>query len=337
MEDGPKYRAAYEQLAKAIPLGDVQEHVELPSAEFANKILDGMKAAGKTRFDAVEELVTAVPARLCESYFGLRIPVVPGQSDRTLFAKWTLAISSNVFGPWPDAARGKLAKAAAERFSRTIRDSIAVAKSGNGTGIVLPRLVAMQGQDPRLDDDAIHAHLFGMVMGFIPTNVLAGGNMLETLLRRPDFMSRARAAAEDDDDELLWRCLREALRFRHINPGPWRTCPNGYTFGPGGPSPYRILPESKVFALTQSAMFDPLRIDRPHVFDPYRRDEDYLVFGIGQHWCIGAYIARAQITQTLKPLLKLKRLEAVDNPRVRTRRFNDLFPLHLTVGVEFPP
>jgi cytochrome P450 len=177
----------------------------------------------------------------------------------------------------------------------------------------------------------IHGQLFGMVLGFIPTNVLAGGNILETLLRRPAFLERARAAARADDDDLLWRCLREALRFRHINPGPWRICPNGYVFGAGGPCPIRIPADSKVLAIIQSAMFDPRRIERPHVFDPERRDEDYMVFGVGQHWCLGAYIAMAQLTQTLKPLLRMQLLEAVDNPQVRTERFNDLFPLHLKV------
>ena len=67
------------------------------------------------------------------------------------------------------------------------------------------------------------------------------------------------------------------------------------------------------------------------LFDPQRRDADYMVFGFGQHWCLGAYIAQAQLTQTFKPLLKMQRLQAVDNPAVRTTRFNGLFPLHLKV------
>jgi hypothetical protein len=88
----------------------------------------------------------------------------------------------------------------------------------------------------KLDDEQIHAQMLGMVLGFIPTNVLAGGNILQTLLLRPDFLKRTSNAARAGDDDLLWRCLREALRFRHINLGPWRLCPWLPSLAPAAPS-----------------------------------------------------------------------------------------------------
>jgi cytochrome P450 len=185
-----------------------------------------------------------------------------------------------------------------------------------------------------LEEDVIHAQLFGMVLGFIPTDVLAGGNILETLLNNPDFMRRTRAAALAGDDELLWRCLREALRFRNINPGPWRVVWGaGHTLNRGTDDEVRFEPGAAVLASTQAAMFDPRRIKRPHSFDPDRPDEDYLVFSVGQHWCVGAYIAIAQITQTFKPLLRREGLAALDGKRGCMKRFT-VFPLHLHVGFE---
>ncbi len=327
MERGETYKTSYKQLAQAFPLQDIANHVEKPAAKQAAGIVKhNVDSNQKAEFDAIEELITAVPATLCQTYFGIKM------QDPILFAKWTLAISSYIFGPSTDARRKRLAEAAANELSGAIRNSIGAARNGQSTpGIALQNLVNAR---PILDDDTIHAHLFGMVLGFIPTNVLAGGNMLETLLRRPDFLARARAAALADDDELLWRCLREALRFRHINPGPWRACPNGYSLGADSPKPYKIPAGKQVLAIIQSAMFDSRRIERPHVFDPYRRDEDYMIFGIGQHWCLGAYIAKAQITQTFKPLLKLQGLKAVSSKGARAKRFNDLFPLHLVVGFD---
>jgi cytochrome P450 len=329
MERGDEYRLSYTQLAAVFPRADVPQYVERRSAEIAAEILERKKLENKSEFDAVEELITAVPTRLCEDYYGIAIP------DKVLFAKWTLATSSYVFGPPPQKTSGaQLGRAAAACLRKVIRASIESAKNGAGKGFVLPRLIEMQDRDARITDDVIHAQLFGMVLGFIPTNVLAGGNMLETLLRKPEFMQRARAAALAGDDDLLWRCLRETLRFRHINPGPWRMCPEGYTIAAGSPRAVRIPPGTKVLASTQSAMFDTRRIDRPHVFDPDRRDEDYMVFGVGQHWCLGAYIARAQITHTFKPLLRMKNLKPAGDPAVLTKRFNDLFPLHLDVSFE---
>lgn len=334
------YRDSYKQIANAFPLDEVWSCIGKPSGERSREIL----ASKQENFDAIENLIAAVPTRMCRDYYGLAI------DDEVDFAKRALAVSSYLFGP--DFERPvrekppevKLAHAAASGMRNVIRQSIELAHQDRGKGVVLPRLIGMQrkqkanekrGKGPvRLTDDVIHAQLFGMVMGFIPTNTLAGGNILETLLLRPDFMERCRAAACADDDDLLWRCLREALRFRHINPGPWRVCRWGYTFFAGSDDEIRIEPGYTVLASTQSAMFDPRRIERPHEFDPHRRDEDYMVFGVGQHWCVGAYIAIAQITHTFKPLLKLSLLKPHGSRRPKMHRFG-AFPLHLRV--DFAP
>jgi cytochrome P450 len=95
------------------------------------------------------------------------------------------------------------------------------------------------------------------------------------------------------------------------------------------PEGYRVLP------IVQAAIFDPRRVDRPHAFNPYRRDEEFLTFGMGQHWCIGAYIAKAQLTQTFKPLLKLDGLRPVQR-RPRAKRYDGLFPTSLEVRFDKP-
>lgn len=336
MARDPAYERDYKRLAEAFTFDDIERHVTRAAAELADGIVAGAEAAGEP-FDAVADLITAVPAHLCRTYYGLAIP----QGEEALFAQWTLAISSHIFGPFKDDARKRNAMAASDGLREVITRSIDDAKEGNVRGMVMQRLVAMQKrlasrpQEPQLDDATLRAYFYGMVLGFIPTDVLAGGNMLEMLLRRPDFMERARAAALADDDEMLWKCLREALRFRHINPGPWRRCDGGYILGEGSVSEYRIQPGGRVFALAQSAMFDARRVPRPGVFDPGRGEEDYFTFGVGQHWCIGAYIAKAQITQTFKPLLKCEHLRAArPHPWIRVKRYNDLFPLSLHVELK---
>ena len=226
-----------------------------------------------------------------------------------------------------------LAKAAAAKLVRgKILAAIVQARNANNPkdGCPLTRMVQME-----LDNERIHAQMLGMVLGFIPTNVLAGGNILQTLLLRPDFLKRTSNAARAGDDDLLWRCLREALRFRHINLGPWRLCPNGYTLGAGGPRPIKIPAGNKVLAIIQTAMFDPKCIKRPHVFDPDRPDDNYMVFGVGQHWCLGAYIAAAQLTQTFKVLLKEGKLEAVAGKAEDMKRFS-VYPLQLYVRIRKP-
>jgi cytochrome P450 len=313
------YRKRYKELAQAFPLEDVAPRVARQAAREAEQIV----SASGGQLDGVRDLVTEVPSRLCRTYYGLDV------QDTRIFAQCTLAVSSFTFGPGKDKAIEALAVPAARYLTETIDRSIAAAHAAgkvDPSAPVIGRMIAAG-----LPDREIHAHLFGMVLGFIPTDVLAGGNMLEVLLRHPPFLEQARAAARADDDELLWKCLREALRFRHINLGAWRGIPEDYRLcGGAGGSLIRGGARRRVLAVIPSAMFDARRVKRPSVFDPHRPEEDYMIFGVGQHWCLGAYIAKAQITQTFKPLLKRDGLCA-DDRRVRTQRFNGLFPLHLRI------
>jgi cytochrome P450 len=326
MEDGPEYRCNYEQLAKAFEREDVAKYVVPMAAEASADIL-----RGKTSIDAVRDLIWSVPSRLCEDYYGIETP------DKLLLAEWTVAMSSYLFGsPSHIEPSGKgLALTAADCFRNLIRSAIENTRQGHGRGVVLPRLIAMQRSNPQLTDDVLEAHLFGMVTGFIPTDLLAGGNMLNTLLSRDDFMAKARKAALADDDDLLWRCLQETLRFRHFNPGPFRMCgPGGYTLAAGSRREKYLAPGTPVLASTQSAMFDPGQVARPRCFDPDRAAEDYMVFGYGQHWCLGAYIAIAQITQTFKALLLKPGLRRAPGDAGKLRTIT-VYPAHLTV--EFDP
>jgi cytochrome P450 len=330
MPDSDEYRRCHEQLTTAFPRSDVEDISRL-SAEISASIL-----SSGTRLDAVRELIWAVPAQLCQKYIGIRVP------DPLLLADWTVAISAYLFNPgWPSRDDTSMAMTAAEGLRRLIRESIGATRQHAPLGMVLPRLIEMQRQDTQrqdrwpLTDDFIVAHLIGMIVGFIPTNLLAGGSMLDTLLRRADFMADARRAALAGDDARLWRSLRETLRFRHMNLGPFRmTGPNGYTLAAGTSREKFLKPGQIVLASTQSAMFDSQRVRYPDRFDPQRADEDYLIFGHGQHWCLGAYMAISQLTQTFKLLLSKKELRRVPGSAGRLRRLG-VYPANLTV--EFDP
>jgi cytochrome P450 len=158
--------------------------------------------------------------------------------------------------------------------------------------------------------------------------------MVDTLLRFPEFMAQARAAALANDDQRLWLCLQEALRFRFINPGTWRACPAGATIAEGTARATRLPAGAVVLASAQSAMFDERSVRLPREFNPGRPAEDYLTFGYGQHWCIGAYIAMAQITATFKALLAKDGLRPASGSDGRLRRIT-IYPAYL--AVEFNP
>lgn len=323
MQDGPEYQRQHAQILQAFRREDVAAIVAPLSAKFAGEIVSGCGG----RLDAIEDLITRVPTLLCESYYGVPI------ADKLRFAQWTIAMSGYMFGP-----PGKLpahtatALAAADCIRPVIDDAIRQAKAAPGRpDTVLARFVAMQKQGAEgLTDEVIRGHLFGMITGFVPTNTIAAGNVLEMLLRRPEFMASARAAALADDDERLERCLFEAMRFKPINPGPFRVCRKDYTIGAASAEAATIRAGTRMLVSTQSAMFDERRVQDPAGFNPTRKPADYLLFGHGLHWCIGAYIARAQVTQTFKPLLKKAGLRRAPGAAGQMQKLL-VFPMHLTV------
>jgi cytochrome P450 len=323
MQDGDEYRLYRQFLMQAFRLEDVPEIVDRVSAQLAGQLVAGSHG----RIDAVEGLLTRVASLICEKYYGVMMP-----SDVTDFGHWTIAMSTHIFvdATTTVPAHKRAAEAAAVQVRRLVMDSIAKAKRGGSPGTVMERLVQLQQRDGRLSDQVILSIVIGMITGFVPTNTLAAGNILDTLLSRPAFLEQARAAAVAGDDDLLRRCLFEALRFKHIHWGVTRICAEDYTIAARTGRATRVRKDQYVMASTWSAMFDERRVENPGAFDPNRRPADYMLFGYGLHWCVGAYIAQAQITQTFKALLLkdgLRRARGKDGQL----RLLGFFPQHLFV------
>jgi cytochrome P450 len=53
-----------------------------------------------------------------------------------------------------------------------------------------------------------------------------------------------------------------------------------------------------VLALVASAARDPEFIERPDEFDITRGDNPHVAFGLGEHYCLGANLARAEAIST---------------------------------------
>jgi cytochrome P450 len=159
---------------------------------------------------------------------------------------------------------------------------------------------------------------------------MAGGHMVEMLLRRSEMMAAAQAAAHADDDQLLKRVLWEAFRFMPLNPGPFRECAEDAFIAKGTKREKAIKKGTKMLVGTHSAMFDRRVVDRPNRFIPDRPSSDNLTFGFGLHWCIGAPLAEAQIVQTLKPLLMRRNIRRAPGKAGKLQQ-DGPFPKNLVV------
>lgn len=322
MADSDAYQGMHQEVVKAFPRKDNDEIV----APFAKSQAERLVSEGAGKIDGVAGLLTLVPTLICENYYGLRI------EDKPNFARWTIAMSSYMFGnPGNDPKLEKAGFAAAALVRPIIDEAIDRAQAGPTDDTIISRFVQRQKEDPEaMPDNVLRGIMIGMITGFVPTNTMASGHMLELLLSNPDWMRQAQQAARDDDDELLQGCLFEAMRFWPINPGPFRIATQDVVIAAGTRREKLLKEGTNMIVSTQSAMHDPRRVENPAAFNPRRKRNDSMLMGFGLHWCIGAPLAYAQITQTFKPLLKRDNIRRASGADGKMTTFGP-FPEHLWV------
>jgi cytochrome P450 len=138
------------------------------------------------------------------------------------------------------------------------------------------------------------------------TTYNAVGSLVHALLVHPDALERVTA-----DRSLIPQAVEELLRWD----------------GPIGVLP-RILPSdvehlgqhmpggSTILVGLSSANRDPDVFADPDVFDLDRNPQGHLAFGFGQHFCLGAHLARAEMAVALDVLLeRLRDLRLTGEPR----------------------
>lgn len=322
MPDGPAYQGLHSEITRVFPYEDNENII----APFAYKEAKRLVTEGGGTIDGVGGLLAQTPASICEEYYGLKIP------DRFGFTRWTITMSSYMFGnPGDDPALKEAAFEAAALVRPLIDEAIDRAQAAPTDKTVIGRLVLRQKDEPEaMPDNIIRAIMVGMITGFAPTNIMASGHVLEVLLSEPSWLRQAEKAAKDGDDDLLKSCLFEAMRFWPINPGPFRVAAEDVVIAGGTSHAKTIKKGTTLIVSTQSAMFDPRRVDKPNVFKPNRKQTDYMLMGFGLHWCIGAPLAYAQITQTFKALLEHGNLRRAPGKEGQLAAFGP-FPEHLWV------
>ncbi|XKK38394.1 cytochrome P450 [Nocardiopsis sp. ARC36] len=178
-----------------------------------------------------------------------------------------------------------------------------------------------------LSRDEVTSTAFLLLVAGHETTVALIGNMLFTLLRRPERWERLCA-----DRELLGPAVEETLRLEGpLQNATWRfprkpTTVGGIALGAGEPVLVSLL----------SAGRDPERYDDADGFRPGRGDA-HLAFGHGAHFCVGAQLARMEARVAVGALLdRFPGLRlAVDESELRwwpSMIMHGLFSLHVRTG-----
>lgn len=324
MQDGPDYRKLKKPLLSAFPPDEVEARVRPIAARHAREIMDRASPG----FDAIAGLMKVVPARICREYFGMIV------DDETEFTDWSIALSSIFFSdPTADKATRQLAIVAADRMVKAVDRSIAAIREGSALpDTPLARMVAMMDKGV-LTLTEVHSVMLGMISGFAPTNLLAGGNCLDVILSKPEAQQAVRVAIGAGDTEALDKAVMEAMRFKPIWIGPWRYASADLRIAAGTKREKLIPQGTTVMPATLSAMFDPDAVERPDEFDPERPRKTYMVYGQGIHVCIGAEVARVQIGECLRAIFAKKDVRRMPGRAGKMTRLG-AFPEHLRIDFE---
>lgn len=327
MQGGRDYSKLKSSVLSAFPPEEVERLVRPIAARHAQDIM----ARAAPGFDVIAGLLKVVPSRICRDYFGISV------DDDAEFAEWATALSALFFAdPGASPVTRELAVVAADKMKRTIALSIEAVRQGRTSPETpLARMVELVRQE-KVTEDELYAVMLGMIAGFAPTNLLAGGNALDVILSKPEGQRAVEAAIAANDTKALDRVVLEAMRFKPIWIGPWRYVPRD-TYVAKGTSRERLIKEgTTVMPATLSAMFDPEAVEHPDKFDPTRARREYLVYGHGIHLCIGAEVARVQIGESLRALFQKKGVRRASGAAGRLSRLG-AYPEHLKVEFERAP
>ena len=134
-----------------------------------------------------------------------------------------------------------------------------------------------------------------LVTGGFETTTSAIATGMWLLVRHPDQLATLRA-----DPSLLDNFIDESLRFDSPVAGLWRraTCPVDVDGA-------RIPEGADVMVRFAAANRDPSKFERPDVFDIRRENaSDHMAFGFGNHFCVGAWLARSELRTAFTVLLE---------------------------------
>ncbi|MGH6936638.1 MAG: cytochrome P450, partial [Methylocella sp.] len=282
----------------------------------ANKAAELLAAAGGA-MEAVSGLTRAVPLALVQDWFGY------AHSDPAKLFKWSYWSQIDTFWnqpfdsiAWPDPSKIVAEReAASKEMAIYLVELVALRegklKIGLGGHDPVTRLLRLHSSKAlKFDLERVVKNVAGLLIGAVETTSHAVVNALDFLMKRPDDLAQARAAALGDDPGAVDGFVFEALRFKPAFPYFFRTCEQDIVLGRGEAYETRIPKGTTVLAVTHSGMFDPKAVSHPDDFDPNRGKGNQFHFGLGLHECLGRAIGGVMIPEIIRQSLRLNGLTA---------------------------
>ncbi len=243
--------------------------------------------------DLLADYCVPLPGLVIAEMFG----VPPWDGPR--LKHWAEELGLIINASLRDPDRNERVASALAEFEEYLRELIRGYRQSPADN-VLSALVKVSDEEGALDELEIIATSMLILDAGYKTVQNAMANAMHTLMAHPEAYERAAA-----DHELVPVAVEECLRYS--GPGNVIVRRAGADLDFGG---QQISRGSRIYLLTGAANRDPSCFDAPHEFRVDRQENPHVTFGQGIHYCLGAPLARMEMTAGIGTLLtSLPRLE----------------------------
>jgi len=286
--DPPEHNAYRRLVSPSFSAGAVRK-MEPTVREMVTRILERLVPGAECEF--ISEVAAELPlVVLCEL---LGVP----QEDRRLLFGWTERLTD--FGNTPDDQ----VAAFAELFA--YGQALAERRRREPAGDLMSLMANVEMDGQRIDQQLLDGFFLLLVIAGNETtrNTISGG--LLALIEHPDQyqLLREQPALIPTAVEEMLRWVTPVIHFRRTATTDAEI--RGQTIRRG----------DKVVMWYPSANRDEDMFERPDVFDVRRKPNEHLAFGEGQHFCLGAWLARLELRVMFEELLRRPTLELAGRPR----------------------
>ena len=278
------------------------------------ELIEAMAAKGGGDF--VEDFAIPLPVAMIAQQIGL-------DNDPKQVKEWSDAAVDR-FSQLVDRERELECARAFVEYQKYMKSKIAERREHGGDDLLTDLVEArVEGETPLTDEEIMSIMQQFMVAGNETTTSTIAGCMLQ-LIRNPDQMAKAKAAAGGRDPKLIQNMVEEALRYETPTAGMWRVVREDTELGG------QAIPAGSMVQLRYAAANrDPKKFENPDKFDVERKNaRAHLAFGKGPHMCVGNMLSRKEMFVAFDELL-----ERLDNFKLADEDGIKILPNILLRGV----
>jgi cholest-4-en-3-one 26-monooxygenase len=279
-------------------------------------VIDNVCEKGEVEF--VEEIAAQVPVQMICEMIGLEPEVWPRMFE----------LSNQLIGSRDDPDYQELpgGPTAAAMEVYMLCDAVAADRRANPRDDIMTKLVQAEIEGERLDDAELNLFFITLIVAGNETTRNLINHAMLAIIDHPEEAQRLR------DDPSLWDLATDEMLRWGSSIHNFRRTATRDTELRGVP----IKEGDKVVLYYASANRDEEVFVDPHRFDVGRTPNDHVTFGGGgEHYCLGAGLARAEIRATMRQLVeRLPDLELAGEPN---RLHSDFVNGIKTMPVRFTP